>query len=1150
MSFPYTAATLTTTTRQQQQHSPTLRQAMPNKLVHSAVAIFESNANSRENTKRNFKTVSPQPNQQQRSAAAAAFHSNRLHPPSFLHQQSMPNTFDASWNSSSSSSNNSLEQQQLQQQTRRLQLAASAPKMKRRITSADIKTEESVAASTAMETAIVCNPPPAEKIKRRKRVVSRVIKRVKPKDVGGETADERGKMKRANSGARQHAQNSTQDAGTPGRSAAKRGKSQPPGAAPSRAPVDQKQSPDLASTSAHRRRVIPLQSGTSTSTTSTSLATAATDKNRRSKSQPRLALPSSQGSTSSWSDAVPAKTSLVRGTNYVPTLQTRHNDATGVIQRSSSPKPQPRPAGRTEMQKSKSARQIDATSDRNQSSVHPKRERPKQAELRKAKSARQIHDATLSETATLEQSRQLAKDIASIQAELARLTEAQATKNKPAVEATSSNRDRVGRFERKPPPRTRSSSEPQKLRGSQNETSPGILVRRRTVGRVPRRQSNPDGGAKSAATSDDTPSPSPRPVGRVPRRRTTMSAAVASPPLYASENVSAKDLAAAVDNIFVKTTPTSNIKLTAKQFGKNSNTQIGNGESNGHVQQQIDPSEHKASANQAKKQALVVSTASDDVDEKQIQRRNIGRVPRPSSTTPQATDQDPIDANNCNVADSNNNQPPSLFNNARALQNELRPRESQCKNSQRKLDGNLTMASPAAATSSIAIVQPASAPDPSAAAVPATRTVPTKRIQRRVFPVNNSMTPVNPEVKRKVAGSIIAGRLAGLALDDSPSQSNNTLSLQERIKLFQSASGVKNELLHVPNIHQVGRPVMSFAQKRKKGAIKIQAVTRGMIQRNSFRRARAVLCLQSFARMVAPRQAFRLRMLHREYATALKRQKGDLEQVHRRKKQAIDSINNKRNGSLDKLESTIESDGAEEFVRQLFQENSKLQLSNAKLKEMRATIRSMHQMNDMTHSSQLQSVRTLQDAVGALTEKNDVLLRKTDKYEERIETRSAELDELRARIAYESSLRKLMDKTLAGLVELIESRCGDEGLVKKVIAISADEEYESDHESYVLDDDEDSLDAGQLQTPVKSKKMSTTDGFELSFKVTGLDDDDDISELCNSDHHMLGIAEEGEYEVEYDEITVDSEEFEGQDDDTLDSDDASSVWDGRHEIII
>ena len=106
-----------------------------------------------------------------------------------------------------------------------------------------------------------------------------------------------------------------------------------------------------------------------------------------------------------------------------------------------------------------------------------------------------------------------------------------------------------------------------------------------------------------------------------------------------------------------------------------------------------------------------------------------------------------------------------------------------------------------------------------------------------------------------------------------------------------------------------------------------------------------------------------------------------------------------------------------------------------------------------------------------------------------------------------------------------------------------------EHHEEIVDDKRSPV-SNELEEFRNSKSKQEVDGYELSIRVLGLDDDD-VSELHDSEDMLDYLAEDVDFEVEFDEITVnDDEELQHVENDDLDSGASSSVWDGKHDIFM
>jgi hypothetical protein len=169
-------------------------------------------------------------------------------------------------------------------------------------------------------------------------------------------------------------------------------------------------------------------------------------------------------------------------------------------------------------------------------------------------------------------------------------------------------------------------------------------------------------------------------------------------------------------------------------------------------------------------------------------------------------------------------------------------------------------------------------------------------------------------------------------------------------------------------------------------------------------------------------------------------------------------------------------------ISQLRRENAAFVEEQQKLTEMHLHFTMMRMMTEQAMQMHKKNYETVQEAVVALTEKNDALKNKQKKLEGRIEFRTKELELIRARIQYEKAVRASSERAVQAIVGAVESRCQDKRLVKRVVSLGAGEEIDGDES---LDD----LSLSGVSRGGKSNRISEC-SFELSFRVRPFEDDD------------------------------------------------------------
>ena len=343
-------------------------------------------------------------------------------------------------------------------------------------------------------------------------------------------------------------------------------------------------------------------------------------------------------------------------------------------------------------------------------------------------------------------------------------------------------------------------------------------------------------------------------------------------------------------------------------------------------------------------------------------------------------------------------------------------------------------------------------------------------------------------------------------LDSLPTpDSSDLLPVKDRLRLFQALESVNKEIVKARE--QVSaRRRLTFSERQKlrlQSAKRIQARTRGMIQRQRHRRSlaartiqaavrrkiirhvvrrrQAAIRIQAFARGIVPRFNYRLRSLHLNLEVIKQRRRSDLMLIQLRKWKAMEEMKKELDAKKTVETPTDDLELLQVEISQLKQQNSSYLETNHKLTEMHLQLKMMRMMTEQTLSIHNKNYETMEEAVNVLSEKNEALLNKLQRLEERVIKRQLEQEELKHRVLYEKKVRALTEKAISTIVEVVEARSDDQRLTVRVLAISNDEEIEDD------------LSMDVCSNPGKSLTTTegTTDGgFELSFRVTGLEDDD------------------------------------------------------------
>lgn len=340
------------------------------------------------------------------------------------------------------------------------------------------------------------------------------------------------------------------------------------------------------------------------------------------------------------------------------------------------------------------------------------------------------------------------------------------------------------------------------------------------------------------------------------------------------------------------------------------------------------------------------------------------------------------------------------------------------------------------------------------------------------------------------------------------------MGLKERLHVFQAAARVAVGDVS-PAITRPSRPSWSQRQfARKNASIKIQSWIRGNVQRRAYRQCRAATRIQAFARGIAPRLRHHIRKLEHELQVIEQKRKADIMLLQLSKWREMESLRNQ----LEEQRKKFAEENPQIVIDTLKEENSKLEEEISRLQSMQLQMKMMREMTDQTLRVQNHNFETVQSAVNTLNEKFVKLTRKQERYEEQIDLRTGELEELGARINYETTLRQAREKTVNGIVELVEARCEDETLVDIIVAMSngeyPDEEghelFEVIEEEEIFEEEESmrsmTLHRAFAPEPEPERKVSrTASGFELSFALT--DFEDDISVLGDSTHHAADFPD-------------------------------------------
>jgi hypothetical protein len=349
----------------------------------------------------------------------------------------------------------------------------------------------------------------------------------------------------------------------------------------------------------------------------------------------------------------------------------------------------------------------------------------------------------------------------------------------------------------------------------------------------------------------------------------------------------------------------------------------------------------------------------------------------------------------------------------------------------------------------------------------------------------------------------------------------NTLSLHDRLQMFEAAAG---------------GPAVAIAYKERM-------------------HANAAIKIQSMVRTFLAELRFRIYKMEHKLADIEQKKQNELKLIQMAKCEIINEM-------FEKEEALLASPVPKKkpismnrlIIADLERENAALCEDTNKLTEMTNAVTSLNEMIAQNMQIHRTSFGTLSNAVGTLTERNDMLERKVQKYEERIDQRSTELVEMRARIDYDTTVRKITEKAMLDLVHCIESRSDDNAFVERILALADGDDIDDLSSSESIDVRDLAKDTTPEQKEKSPKNRGGTEGFELSFRVIGLDEDD-VSLLGDSLHetaadHLPPLPEGCEWEIEYDEITVDDEDASDSSGSGSFRDDASSIYVPTNSIIL
>jgi hypothetical protein len=370
--------------------------------------------------------------------------------------------------------------------------------------------------------------------------------------------------------------------------------------------------------------------------------------------------------------------------------------------------------------------------------------------------------------------------------------------------------------------------------------------------------------------------------------------------------------------------------------------------------------------------------------------------------------------------------------------------------------------------------------------------------------------------------------------------STNEGSVKDRLKLFEALENVNKELMKArAQVSAQRRLTYAERQQQRLASAKIiQAFIRGLLHRQAYRRtmegrhqlSRSAIRIQAFARAIQPRLQYRLRKLQEKLDVVNQRRRNDLMLIQLQKWRSMEEMRKEAESrKMAVATAQTEHEQLRAEITQLQQENATFVEEQQKLTEVHLHFTMMRMMTEQTLLTQNKNYETVQEAVQALTEKNCELTRKQQKLENRIASRTEESEVLESKIQYEIAVRSSVENFVAAIVGCVESRCNDERLVTRVVAIDNGEDIKDDPS---LDD----ASLGGVSRGTKSIRP-TECGFELS--IVDFEDDDvsvlgaestvgysshrhrSDSRFCTND---LDVTEEGDEVEIYEEEIV--EEYE------------------------
>lgn len=321
---------------------------------------------------------------------------------------------------------------------------------------------------------------------------------------------------------------------------------------------------------------------------------------------------------------------------------------------------------------------------------------------------------------------------------------------------------------------------------------------------------------------------------------------------------------------------------------------------------------------------------------------------------------------------------------------------------------------------------------------------------------------------------------------------------------------------------------------------RFQARVRGFLARCRLRlMSRSATKIQAFVRRVICQRKYRINCLSIRLADVHQRRRKSLVLIQletlKRKEACRYRMIEKAKRKEKQLDELLES--RQKVIKYLEDENRKILVQNLK---MEVVMHRLLQMNEQTEKSTKvynENFQTLWKTIEVLSKQEERLQTREDRYRKRIDKQMANMAATRARSMTETKVRKTLEQGLIEVVKHFEEKCGNEDLVKKIVAIGDGECDDDTADGYLT--------------------VASSDDEEEGFLLTWcIDDEDSIS----SDITSLQEADNFEVEELFDEEYVDSvvqlatDEDDQQDEDAASAlDDCtcqSSVWIETHSIIM